>query len=251
MLSRSLVFPALAFATTSLLLAASSAAQSADQPYARRNSFGIIAAYSNDSSHILMGLAENRRLLDFGVSYSRRIMANRKINWQYDGEFFPVALDSDPVQTTVSTVTFANPPLTETSTASTATLKACTPASGSGSFPGTGTTYTFVSTCGRRWVVGEAFSPVGMQWNFLTEHRLQPFFVGHGGYMFSTQTIPISGAGSFNFTFDVGAGIEFYRTRVQSFRVSYRYHHISNKETALENPGIDNGILQLSWTFGR
>jgi opacity protein-like surface antigen len=90
-----------------------------------------------------------------------------------------------------------------------------------------------------------------MQWNFLPRHTLQPFFTGHGGYMYSTQPIPINIAGSFNFTFDLGAGIELYRSKTRSIRAEYRYHHISNHETAGENPGIDNGLFQITYAFGR
>lgn len=63
--------------------------------------------------------------------------------------------------------------------------------------------------------------------------------------MYSTKPIPLPYAGSFNFTFDVGTGIEVYRARMRSIRVKYRYHHISNNDTAIDNPGIDNGLLRL------
>lgn len=62
---------------------------------------------------------------------------------------------------------------------------------------------------------------------------------------------PVYYAGSFNFTFDLGAGFEWYRSGNQSVRVQYRYHHISNHETAMYNPGIDNGVLQVAYVFGR
>ena len=57
----------------------------------------IFGAYSPDSSHILMGNAENRKLLDFGVAYSRKILLSRIVDWQYNGELLPVALESDPL----------------------------------------------------------------------------------------------------------------------------------------------------------
>ena len=69
--------------------------------------------------------------------------------------------------------------------------------------------------------------------------------------MYSTQPIPVPMAGSFNFTFDLGAGLEIFRNRHQSVRGEYRYHHISNHETATENPGIDNGLFQVTYAFGR
>ncbi len=54
-------------------------------------------------------------------------------------------------------------------------------------------------------------------------NKLQPFFIGHGGYMYSTQPIPVQFAGSFNFTFDLGAGFELYRSKTKSIRAEYRY----------------------------
>jgi opacity protein-like surface antigen len=94
-------------------------------------------------------------------------------------------------------------------------------------------------------------SPVGFQWNFLPRRKLQPFIIGHGGSMYSTRPIPIQEAGSFNFTFDLGAGFELYRSKTHSVRAEYRYHHISNHNTANQNPGIDNGLFQVTYSFGR
>jgi Lipid A 3-O-deacylase (PagL) len=218
---------------------------------ARRNTFGFFGAYSNDSSHMLLGVAENRRLVNIGFLYDRRLLFNRYVNWQYSGELIPVALESDPLQITTSTFVYTNPPLTLTETLSTPTTTACHSSSGSGSIPGGGPSYTFVATCSRRWSAGEAFSPIGFQWNFWTRHKVQPFLVGHGGYMYSSQTIPVAQSGNFNFTFDLGAGVELYRTPTKSLRAEYRYHHISNDWTAQENPGIDSGLFQVSLTFGR
>jgi opacity protein-like surface antigen len=80
---------------------------------------------------------------------------------------------------------------------------------------------------------------------------MQPFLVAHGGYMYSTQPIPTQNAGSFNFTFDFGAGLELYRTGTRSIRIEYRFHHLSNHNTASFNPGVDNGMIQVSYCFGR
>jgi opacity protein-like surface antigen len=236
-----------------IVFAAAGSAQTAPESpyYARGNSFGIFTAYSNDSSPMLLGIAENRKLFDVGASYSRRLFLNRIVNWQYSGELLPVALESDPVQNSVTTYTTdTTPPMTYTESISIPTVLACHPSTGSGSFPGF-YSYTYVSTCGRRWTIGEAMSPVGFQWNFLTRRTMQPFFIGHGGYMYSTQPIPAANAGSFNFTVDLGAGLELYRSKTKSIRAEYRYHHISNHGTATENPGIDNGLFQVTYAFGR
>ncbi len=219
--------------------------------YARTNSFGILGAYSWNSSHMVLGSAEKRKLINIGASYSRKLLLTRIVNWQYNAEILPVALEGDPLTRTVveqtspsvTTLSFdGGPPVT------------CAPITETYSYSANGVVYsgTVSIFChGRQWTMGEALSPVGMQWNFLPRHRLQPFLIAHGGYMYSTQPIPVVYAGSFNFTFDLGAGVELYDSRTRSVRLEYRYHHISNHDTADFNPGIDNGLLQFTYLFGR
>jgi opacity protein-like surface antigen len=218
--------------------------------FARRNTFSVFTAYSNDSSHMLLGIAENRKLVDFGAAYGRRLLVNRRINLQYNGEILPVALESDPViyqaQTFVAPSVFAG----LTFTAQIVPVTACQPGTGTVN-EGNTIVYNYVNTCGRRWTVGEGISPVGTQLNFMPRRKEQPFVIAHGGYMYSTEPIPTTDAGSFNFTFDIGAGIEVYRSKSQSVRAEYRYHHISNHNTAEENPGIDSGLFQITYSFGR
>jgi opacity protein-like surface antigen len=226
------------------------ATSSVSSYYARTNTFSVFGAYSGDSSHILLGDAENRRLLDFGVAYGRKLFVNRLVNWQYNGELLPVALESDPV--VLSTYNWTSPTVyTESGTEVLTTP--CVPSSGSFSTTQNGKTYsyTYTFTCSRQWTIGEGISPVGFQWNFRPRRKQQPFFIGHGGYMYSTQSIPVPQAGSFNFTFDFGAGFELYCSKTRSVRAEYRYHHISNHDTANQNPGIDNGLFQVTYSFGR
>ena len=238
-----------------MLLASTAIAQTPPENpyYARVNTFGIFTAYSNDSSHIMLGDAELRKLFDVGLSYNRRILLNHIVNWQYSGEILPVALESDPTDTQV--IQYTAPKVYTMTYSVGAQTTNCIPTSMAYSFiqgNGTPLKYTVTTYCsGRRWTIGEAISPVGMQWNFQPRRTLQPFVTGHGGYMYSTQPIPTNTAGSFNFTFDCGAGIELYRSKTRSIRAEYRYHHISNHETATDNPGIDNGLFQLTYSFGR
>jgi opacity protein-like surface antigen len=249
---------------TSVTTAAISQAPDANPYFARKNTLSFFGAYSNDSSHILLGVAENRRLVDIGAGYSRRLFVDRVVNWQYSFEILPVALNSDPVQVNnqTNTLVFNNGMPTETFmyVQSSPTALACASSTSTHTLSiyqiptqtliGTETIVN-VLTCSRRWVIGEAISPIGFQWNFMPRKKLQPIVIGHGGYMYSTQPIPINDAGSFNFTFDLGAGFELFQSRGRSIRAEYRYHHISNHGTAPENPGIDNGVIQVTYSFGR
>jgi opacity protein-like surface antigen len=229
-------------------------AQSASEsPYfARVNTFGFFAAYSNDSSHILLGTAERRKLMNIGASYNRRLFLDDIVSWQYNAELMPVALEGDPLSRFVNQQTS---PTVATITTDGGPMASCAVQKRAYTFTTQmGVTYsgTAISYChGRQWTVGEAMSPIGSQWNFRPRHVLQPFVLGHVGYMYSTHAIPVEFAGSFNFTFDVGAGLELYQSKHQSIRAEYRYHHISNHNTANDNPGIDSGLLQLTYAFGR
>jgi hypothetical protein len=218
--------------------------------YARANTLGVFGAYSPDSSHMLLGDAEHRMLLNIGISYNRRLHVDKIVNWQYSGEILPVALESDPLTRSVNVAT--SPVAGTFVTTGEAPMVTCAPFTDNYNFTEEGTTFSGADTftcSGRRWTIGEAISPIGMQWNFFPRHKTQAFFEGHGGYMYSTQQIPIAQAGSFNFTLDLGAGFEVYRSETRSVRAEFRYHHISNHGTAEYNPGIDNGLFQVTYCF--
>jgi hypothetical protein len=248
------VFPSVLLALLLLAIDAMDAfPQTAPEPgaYSRLNSFGLFGEYSNDSSHILIGNAENRKLLDFGGTYSRRVLLNRFVDGQYMVELRPILLESDPVFH--ETINVISPPPQQTFTENLMYAPACKPFSASSSSVFQGVLYSDTETvaCNRRWTFGEGFSPFGFKWNFRPRHRIQPVFTTLAGYMFSTQPIPISSAGSFNFTFEFGAGFEFYRSGTRSIRAEYRFHHLSNAHSAASNPGVDSGLLQVTYAFGR
>lgn len=242
----------LAFLFLSALHGRGLAQTASEKPfYSRANTFGVFAAYSNDSSHMLLGYAERRKLLSLGAAYDRRLWIGQIANWQYSAEILPVALESDPVSWYVNVQTS---PTEKTFAAKGETLISCAPIRTTYDYQVEGITYagTTLTYCrGRQWTVGQAISPVGMQLSFLPRRKLQPLIEGHGGYMYTTRPIPVDYAGSFNFMFDFGAGVEWFQSRTRSFQLEYRYHHLSNADTAEENPGIDNGLFQLRYAFGR
>jgi opacity protein-like surface antigen len=225
-------------------------ASPAIEHFGRKQTFSLFAEYSNDSSHILLGSAEQRKLANFGGAYSLRLFTSHFVDFRYLAEIRPIMVESDPI--VHSTVTYTQPNQF-TYTVSGAPIFACRTGTNSYSYMIEGVTYASTETdsCGRQWTWGQGFSPAGIKLNFMPRNRLQPVFTGLGGYMFSTKPIPVSDAGSANFTFEFGAGLEYFTTRRGSIRAEYRYHHISNNYTANENPGIDSGLLQITYSFGR
>lgn len=222
-----------------------------ENPYfARLNTFGIFAAYSPDSIPFPDEPAK-RKLVNIGVTYSRRLRLGNIVDWQYSAEVSPVALESDPLS---ETIVHQTAPADLTETYNSGAPISCTPDTFSWSYTDSegvthsGTTSMFCH--GRQWTMGAAIAPLGFQWNFRPRTRLQPFVDWHGGYMFSNQTIPIIYAGSFNFTLDVGGGVEFYQSTTRSVRAEFRFHHLSNAGTADNNPGVDSALLQVTYGFG-
>ncbi|WP_433966084.1 acyloxyacyl hydrolase [Tunturiibacter gelidiferens] len=213
---------------------------------------------------MLIGNARNRKLATLGATYNHRITLNHSVDMQYLAEVRPVLLVSDPVTNT--TQNYFGPPADTTLSFSTVYISPCPTKPftlngtySSGPYAGSPFTAVFTYTCSRRWTYGQGLSPLGLKVNLFPHHRLQPVFIMAAGYMFSTRPIPIPTAGSFNFTLEFGAGLELYRQRTssgsifgnRSLRTEYRYHHISNAFTATSNPGIDSGLFQVTFAFGR
>jgi len=249
----SLARSALSLLLSSVALSAA-AQQPSDSTYSRLNTFSSFGEYSNDSSHIILGISENRKIGAIGFQYQRRLVHRPLLDFSFTAEARPGMLESDPVQTLTLIQTL---PDQITSQQSPMPVIKCTAITSPYSFyimyptgPVLQTGETVI-TCDRRTVIEQGFSPVGFRINLMPRHRLQPTFSTLGGYMFSTQPVPIPNAGAFNYTFEFGAGLELYRTPTRSVRLEYQVQHFSNKKTADLNPGVDSGFLKLTYAFGR
>ena len=225
-----------------------------DGMYSRLNTFSSFVEYSNDSSHIILGSARNRKIGAIGFQYQRRLLNRRLWNFSYTAEMRPGMLESDPVLT--ETITSSQTYSSTTSETQNGAVMRCTALTVqfSGSVPGPSGPQPYsgevIDTCSRRTVTVQGFSPAGMRFNLMPRRRLQLTFSSYSGYMFSTQDVPAEGTGSFNYTFEFGAGLEFFRTHNRSVRLEYQVQHYSNKNTAYSNPGVDSGFIKLTYAFG-
>jgi hypothetical protein len=230
---------------------------SSENQFSRANGWTVFAEYSNTSSHILMGASRERKLATLGGAYTRRVVRFWGSQLNYQVEVRPVIFESDPLAITTSTYTVEETGETVTATQTTAVAPVfrCEAASGSYTFPPTPgvppETVTYDTVCGRQWTFAQAFSPLGFKYSMLTHHRVQPFIIGTLGYMYSSRAIPVAQAEAFNFEFDFGPGIEIYEKNKRSVSVECRFHHFSNRDTAEANPGVDNLMYKVSYSFGR
>jgi hypothetical protein len=225
-----------------------------------KNTWTVFTEYSDTSSHILLGLARDRELVTLGGSYARRLWRWRAGDFSYLAEIRPLVYESDPVEIHNFTEMFTPPPATISGQSSNTVISPCVASTstlvetlrpGMPMDPVVTLTVTDHVTCGRRWSYAQAFAPLGIKQSFRTGKAIQPFVAGTAGYMYSSVPLPTENSGSFNFAFDFGVGVEMLRGPRRSMSLEYRFHHFSNKNTALENPGVDNGVFKLSYNFRR
>jgi Lipid A 3-O-deacylase (PagL) len=227
-------------------------AQTADSTaFGRKNTFSPFVEYSNDSSHIVLGRSESRKFAAVGLQYERRLLSNHALNLRYAAEFRPLIMESDPVATITETL---GPPENLILVLGPQAVTKCFDETVNFIVrdPITGPFNESVQeTCNRRWTYAQGLSPLGTRINLFPHRRLQPTGSLFAGYILSAKKIPIDTAGSFNFTFEFGVGLEYFLSQSRSMRFEYQVQHFSNAYTADSNPGVDNGLFKLSYTFGR
>ena len=99
----------------------------------------------------------------------------------------------------------------------------------------------------RVYAYGIGGSPIGLQVNWVRYHRVQPFLTSGGGFLYFNRQL--FGATQFNFTAQVGMGMELFTSDRHSLEIGYQYHHISNANLGRENPGMDSHVVFLGVTF--
>jgi opacity protein-like surface antigen len=224
--------------------------------YSNRKVFSGFVEYSNDSSHMLLGYADGRKISALGASFERRSFLRDKITGSWLAEVRPYMTVTDPTMKGFALnfpqqpaysgiVNFASPVPVDSPVTSTP-LNVILIAQNQ-VYTGTA---TYIGGTRSTYVAG--FSPLGYKISLLPHRRIQPFVTGLGGFAVSPRDIPVFNSSAFNLTFEFGAGVEFYRTHTRSCQLEYRYHHLANTSTGgTANPGIDSGVFKVSYSFGR
>ena len=102
---------------------------------------------------------------------------------------------------------------------------------------------------GRVYAYGGGGSPIGAQVNFLPHRRVQPFLTSGGGFLAFDRRM--FHATQFNFTAQLGAGVQVFTARHHSIDIGYKYHHISNANRGDTNEGMDSHVLFVGVSFFR
>ena len=246
-LSAALVFPALARAQTPSL--------PVEEPYTFHHSWSIFSEYSPNSSHIFLGISEQRKFFNIGGAFTQRLFLKKHVGLFYMAEIKPLMLESDPVLkeliTTLTgpdgTVTFDQKFLPAIPVISTGPSVITDSTMRNGNTDSA----TFELFYSRRWTYAFGLSPVGFRIGFLPRARVQPDLTLLGGFAVSPRDIPVFDSSAFNFTFSLGTGIEFFQRPRHATRVEYRIQHLSNKYIGYTNPGVDSQMIQASFVWGK
>jgi hypothetical protein len=178
-----------------------------------RHSFQFFAGYSPTSA-TLIGTAKDRRFVAAGFSYSYRCWIWGPVSLSYTPTAMPAAILLQPRQ-----FAFLAPNLGRVRPA--------------------------------HAVYGFAVAPLGFTLEIGPARKAYPFVETIEGVIASTQPIPEyrPNATGLNFLFDLGGGIRWNFARRSALTLGYRFLHISNAATTNYNPGVDNNVLYLGYSF--
>lgn len=96
---------------------------------------------------------------------------------------------------------------------------------------------------------GWGITPFGFQMNLWRRNGIQPFFKSSAGFMHFSKPFPDHRGVKFNFTLELGGGLEFMIAENLSFSLGYKYHHMSNGRFGDINPGIDSNVFYSGFTI--
>ena len=98
-------------------------------------------------------------------------------------------------------------------------------------------------------VAGVGVSPFGLETQLHVRRRWRLFAAAAAGAVWFTRDVPVPFSRSFNYTLEYGAGVVWRRSQRTSWRFGYKYHHLSNAYSGLENPGLDGHVFLLGVSF--
>jgi len=181
-----------------------------------RHEFELFAGYS-PASTTLIGTATDRRFVAAGFTYEYRCWIWNSVSLSYSATAMPAAIALQPAQVVP---TFTAP-------------------------------YQRFSS--PHAVYGFAVAPLGFTLDLFRKRRFHPFAETIEGLIASAEPIPENqiDASGLNFLFDLGAGVRWNPSPRRAISLGYRFLHISNADTTSFNPGVDNNIFYIGYSFLR
>jgi len=87
-------------------------------------------------------------------------------------------------------------------------------------------------------------------WKFTSMEVVAPYIFAGGGILFVDAGLPTMGA-KLNFSYQGGAGLQYFLSKGTALMAEYRYHHISNAGTAPQNEPLNSSKILIGITVYR
>ncbi len=198
-------------ALVSLLFIFASALSAVAQNPEHPNEFGLWGGGSVHSAQVA-GTADHTKLGIIGLRYARHLTSGKTAELKYTIDLIPLAVLSYPLRQ------FPSPP-------------------------------GLALEQGSRTVYSAGTAPIGLQLNFRPHRKVQPFIGISGGCLYFARDLPNALGKRFNFTADVGGGIQYFYQAQKALTFGYKLHHISNAERGDLNPGFDSNVIYVGFSF--
>lgn len=183
-----------------------------------KNEYSVWGGFSPDSNTFIQGTGRtpDARFGIVAFRYARRFNFSDAVNVKYTADVVPAAFLNYP------DINIIGP-----------SCPTCLPVIS----PARPTRYAF------------GVAPLGGQLNFRPRKKYQPFLGVSGGLLYMNKRTPNYFGTRFQYTADVGGGVEIRLKDKKALTLGYKYYHISNGDRGLTNPGFDNNLFYVGYTF--
>ena len=102
---------------------------------------------------------------------------------------------------------------------------------------------------GNSTIYGAGLSPLGFKLIFATKNWVQPFVAASVGFLYFQHDIPVPHSSRFNFTPEMGIGVQLFVAPKRALTLGYEFHHISNAGISENNPGMNSHVIYAGFSF--
>jgi hypothetical protein len=99
-------------------------------------------------------------------------------------------------------------------------------------------------------VAGFGGSPIGFEGRLHAGPRVRLYIATAAGFLVFTRNTPDPFARKFNYSFEIGGGFDYRLPSAWTVRLGYKFHHFSNGNSALSNPGVDAEVVMIGLARG-
>jgi hypothetical protein len=104
---------------------------------------------------------------------------------------------------------------------------------------------------GEKPVFGAGVTPFGFKLYVRSSRNVRFYGAGAVGGLWFTRDMPVPDARRFNVSFEYGGGLEFLHASGGALVLGYKFHHLSNSNSAAENPGLDSHVFYFGMSRAR